>query len=278
MALRIYLLNAAGAINAASLFSSGVIDAAAIGANAVGASEIAADAVGASEVDEAASLTVTGLNATSSLQKNSVDVDPTQQLYYAVVVAATTADVPDFSNATSATVDGISLAANNDVLVWKQTAPAQNGIYNVDVVGSGSNGDWTRASERDAAAELPVGLVVYVQGGTLYGQRMFKLTSVIATLGTDAATFEETEEGMTPVGANGEPELVGTGDGSDLRFDLSSAGIIYTAVIVDGIPQLGSTYSISAGTGAAGVDELVFGSGNAPANGATIEAILFKRT
>jgi hypothetical protein len=176
------------------------------------------------------------------------------------------------------TLDGFSLTANDDVLVWRQTTNTQNGIYNVDTLGTGSNGAWARPGDRNTGAELPTGLLIYVASGTVSAQVLYKVTSGPTTVGTDPCVIEPQEEGMTPVGANGEPELVGTGDGSTLTFDLTSAGIIYSVVFVNGIEQAGSAYSISAGTGTGGVDQLVFGSGNAPASALAIEAILFKRT
>ena len=264
MALRVYLLNATGAIASSTLFASGVIDAAAIASNAVDASKM--------DLSD-------DYNFTGALQHDGADVAiGTGSLYYAVVKAATTANIVSLGSGAPNPVDGVSLSINDDVLVWKQSTNSQNGIYNVDTVGTGSNGAWTRAADRDAAAELPTGLLIYVQGGTLQAQTLFKVTAGPATIGTDPCVIEPQEEGMTPVGANGEPELVGTGDNSTLTFDLTSSGIIYSVVFVNGIEQPGSVYSISAGTGAGGVDQLVFTGGNAPSTGATIEAILFKRS
>jgi hypothetical protein len=264
MALRVYILNATGAIASSTLFASGVIDAAAI----------AAGAVGASEVD-----LTDNFNFTGALQHDGVDVATgTGSLYYAVVRAASTANISNYTSAAPNTVDGVSLSANDDVLVWKQTTNTQNGILNVDTLGTGSNGAWSRPADRDTGAELPTGLLIYVKEGTLQAQTLYKITSGPATVGSDPCVIEPQEEGMTPVGANGEPEVVGTGDGSTLAFDLSTSGIIYSVVFVNGIEQAGSVYSISAGTGAGGVDQLVFTGGNAPASGVTIEAILLKRS
>ena len=263
MALRQYLLNAAGALASSTLFASGVVDATAIAPNAVGASEL----------DQSANYDFTG-----DLKKSGVDVaSGSGSLYYAVTRVATTANVSNLGSGAPNSVDGVSVSGGDDVLVWAQSSAITNGIYDVGTVGTGSNGTWNRAGDRDAAAELPVGLLVYVKSGTLYGQKLFKLTAGAATVGSDPMTFEEHQEGMTPVGANGEPEAVGLGDGSTLTFDLSTSGIIYSVVLVDGIEQDGSKYSISAGTGAGGVDQLVFTSGNAPASSAGVEMIAFTR-
>lgn len=264
MALRVYLLNAAGAIASSTLFASGVIDSAAI----------ASDAVGADELNLS-----DNYNFTGNLQKDGVNVATgTGSLYYAVVRAASTANISNLASGAPNSLDGINLSQNDDVLVWKQTTNSGNGIYNVDTVGTGSNGAWSRPADRDSAAELPTGLLIYVVSGTASAQVLYKVTSGPATVGSDPCVIEPQEEGMTPVGANGEPEVVGVGDGSTLSFDLSTSGIIYSVVFVNGIEQPGSVYSISAGTGTGGVDQLVFTGGNAPASGVDIEAILLKRS
>lgn len=277
MALRIFLLNAAGAINSASLFSSGVVDAAAIAANAVGADEIAADAVGSSEIAANAVAdseldTTVGYNFTGAIQKDGMAI-ASGDLYYCVVVASTSDNITDLAAGAPNTLNGVSLSTNDDVLVWGQSTASQNGIYNVDSTGSGSNGAWTRAAERNETAELPVGLVVYDK----QRQIMYRLASFGGTVGTDAQTWEEVQEGLTPAGS--EPAVIGTGDGSDLRFDLitTNGNFAYVAIFVDGIQQAGSVYSISLGTGTGSVDELVFSSGNAPANGAVVEMLAMLR-
>lgn len=216
-------------------------------------------------------------NFTGTLQKDgSAIVAGDQSLYYAVVRAASTANIADLAAGAPDPVDGVNLGQNDDVLAWKQTTGSQNGIYNVDTVGTGANGAWTRAVARDTAGELPEGMLVYVKLGDLYEGALFKLKTFAGTLGTDALTFDQQVEGLT-VTNSGEPEALTDGDGSNLNFDLSSANVVFVAVYVDTIIQLGTTYSVAAGAGAGGVDQLQFGSGNAPANGSKVEAIVFVR-
>ena len=211
-------------------------------------------------------------NFTGTLQKSGVDIDPNQNLTYARVKCATLADIPNLASGAPSVIDGYNLQQNDDVLAWMQDPATENGIYNDGTVGSGSNGVMTRATERDAAAELPQGMLVYVQNGAVHGGKLFKLTSAVVTIGSDAVTFEEQEEGLSPITATGEPAALADGDGSTLIFDLPYAGTVALTVYVDGIMQLPTTWSIGAGTGTGGVDELTFGAGNAPANGAKVEA------
>lgn len=215
-------------------------------------------------------------NFTGNVQKNgSAIVAGEQSLYYATVDSVTTANVADLAAGAPSSVNGVNLSQNMDVLVQAQSSQSSNGIYNVDTVGSGANGAWTRAGERDAANELPVGMLVFVRGGAFAG-RLFKLKTFAGNLGTDPIIFDEHLEGFT-VTNNGEPEVAGTGDGSNLNFDLSGNNVVFVSVAVDGLMQDPGTYSVAAGAGAGGVDQLQFGSGNAPANGAKVECTVFRR-
>lgn len=82
------------------------------------------------------------------------------------------------------TVDGVSLAAGDRVLVKDQTTGSQNGIY---VVASGA---WARAADADASAKLAAGLMVYVREGTTNRGKGFVLSNTgTPTLGTTALIF-----------------------------------------------------------------------------------------
>jgi hypothetical protein len=63
------------------------------------------------------------------------------------------------------------------VLVTGQTNAAQNGIYFVDTVGSGSNGTWVRSNDTNSTGELLAGTIVMVTEGTVYHDTQWKLTT-----------------------------------------------------------------------------------------------------
>lgn len=94
-------------------------------------------------------------------------------------------------------IDGVSVATNDRVLVWAQSTQAQNGIYVVTTVGNGST-NWvlTRASDADTYAPqsdtgLGGGDYFFVQSGTTYGYSSFVCTSDgTITFGTTAITFQ----------------------------------------------------------------------------------------
>ena len=90
-------------------------------------------------------------------------------------------------------IDGITLIAQNRVLVKNQSTPAQNGFYKVTTVGSGS-ANWvlTRTPDADAASELTAGAFTFAEEGTLNGDNGYVMsTNGAVTLGTTAITFEQ---------------------------------------------------------------------------------------
>lgn len=97
------------------------------------------------------------------------------------------------------TLDGVSLAANDRVLVKDHTTPAANGVYTVTTLGTGANGVWTRAGDMDAWAEVP-GSIVAVEAGSVNADRVYLSTADQGgTLGTTAITWSH----MNPVAAAG---------------------------------------------------------------------------
>ena len=90
-------------------------------------------------------------------------------------------------------IDGVTLVANDRVLVKDQSTAAQNGFYKVTTVGSGS-ANWvlTRTPDADAASELTAGAFTFAEEGTANGDNGYVLsTNGAVTLGTTAITFEQ---------------------------------------------------------------------------------------
>jgi hypothetical protein len=89
-------------------------------------------------------------------------------------------------------VDGVNLSLNDRVLVIGQSTSSQNGIYFVDVLGTGSNGTWVRTGDTDLTGELLAGTIVMVTEGVIYADTQWKLTSDNPiVIGTTALTFEQ---------------------------------------------------------------------------------------
>lgn len=95
-------------------------------------------------------------------------------------------------------IDGVSMAVNDRVLVWQQTTGTQNGVYVVTTVGSGAT-NWvlTRSADANTSSEgdpnsLGGGDYFFVQSGATLGFFAFICTNTdVITFGTTAITFNE---------------------------------------------------------------------------------------
>lgn len=148
--------------------------------------------------DAAAFLRLAGGTMTGAL---TLSGDPTQALHAVTMqyVDAARAGLdlkPSVRAATSAnvalatggliTVDGVTLAAGDRVLVKAQTNAAENGIY---VAAAGA---WTRAPDSDAGPEVTPGAFVFVEEGTVGADTGWVLaTNGPISLGTTALTFTQ---------------------------------------------------------------------------------------
>jgi hypothetical protein len=84
------------------------------------------------------------------------------QSFKAACRVATTANIASLAGGAPNTLDGVTLAANDRVLVKDQTTASTNGIYTVTTVGTGVNGTWARATDFDASAEVVPGSIIAV--------------------------------------------------------------------------------------------------------------------
>lgn len=75
------------------------------------------------------------------------------------------------------TLDGVTLAANDRILLKDQGTGAQNGIWVVSTLGTGANGVWDRATDFDADAEVTAGAFVFVEEGTTNADSGWVLTT-----------------------------------------------------------------------------------------------------
>jgi hypothetical protein len=95
------------------------------------------------------------------------------------------------------TIDGVSLAAGDRVLVKNQTTASQNGIYVV------SAGAWSLASDFSTSAQM-LGAAVFVEGGTANADTMWVCSNTTAiTVGTTSVTFVQFQAGVTYTASTG---------------------------------------------------------------------------
>jgi phage-related tail fiber protein len=138
------------------------------------------------------------------------------------------------------TIDGISVVANDRVLVKDQTTGSANGIY------LAASGAWTRAADANLSAEVTAGMFVFVEEGAANGDNGYVLTTNgPITLDTTALVFTQfsgagqisagnglTKTGNTidVVGTAG--RIVANADSIDLATSGVTAGT-FTKITVD---------------------------------------------
>ena len=199
---------------------------------------------------------VTGLaaptNAADAANKGYVDdraagLDPKESVVVGTTAAATLAS--DFENGD--TLDGITLATGNRVLIKDQADASENGVYTVNASGAP-----TRAADFDTSAEATAGAFFFVERGTANANRGYVLQAKAGggsyTIGTDDLVFSQfSGAGQIDAGAgltkSGDTLNVVAGDGitvnaNDVTLAASTAG--------DGITYTSGVLSIS--TSAAG--------------------------
>ena len=105
----------------------------------------------------------------------------------AVRVATTANGTLSSAFANGQTVDGITLATGDRILIKNQSTGSENGIYTVNASGAP-----TRAVDFDANAEVAKGAYVFVEEGTTNADAGFVLTTDGAiTLGTTSLAFTQ---------------------------------------------------------------------------------------
>jgi hypothetical protein len=164
---------------------------------------------------------------TSAANKNYVDtaISNLNSIFDAKgsVRVATTANgtlASAFANGSS--VDGVTLATNDRILLKAQTAQSENGIYTVN--GSGAP---TRATDMDAWIEVP-GAFVAVEEGTANADTIWLCTSNQGgTINSTAITFQQipTSAGLTNTNFVDKEIPSGTINGSNTAFTLANTPV-----------------------------------------------------
>jgi len=119
------------------------------------------------------------------------------------------------------TVGGVTLVANDRVLVPNQTSGSQNGIYYVSTLGTGANGTWTRDEDfNDVATDnIQAGVISYVQEGDHARARYTLITTGTIVLDTTVLEFIEEAPimrsdaaGTDVLGSSGSPQTLAVAD------------------------------------------------------------------
>ena len=159
------------------------------------------------------------------------------------VRVATTANIDltqDLQNGD--TIDGVTLATDNRVLVKNQTNATQNGIY--DVVASGTA---TRPTEFDTFNEL-AGQLISVQEGSTQADRLFLCTSNFGgTLGADNIVYQQQNVTTLDLVQDTSPQLGGDLDVNGRDIVSTSDGNITLTPNGSGVVRLDGNVDISTG-------------------------------
>jgi hypothetical protein len=119
------------------------------------------------------------------------------------------------------TIDGVTLAANDRVLLKDQTTGAQNGIWVVTTLGTGANGVWDRATDFDQDAEAVGQPFLFVEEGTANSDTGWVMTTngviVVGGGSGTAMTWSKFTASASAIG-----KFTGTiGDGSTTAIAVS---------------------------------------------------------
>jgi len=129
-------------------------------------------------------LTSDPLLSTDAATKNYVDNELRKLDWKYSVRVATTGNIS--VAAPGASIDGVAMVANDRMLLWQQTLPAENGIY----VWNGAAVPATRSLDANDNVEVTAMMTVGVAEGTVNSDRVFTLTTNDPIIvGTTALTF-----------------------------------------------------------------------------------------
>lgn len=163
--------------------------------------------------------------ATAVAAATTAVLPSTAAIIYANGAAGVGATLTRGENGALGTIDGVTLAVNDRILVKNQASALQNGIYVVTAVGSGGAPYvLTRATDADqGTTEERYGLATTVTSGLINGgKKFFMNNSAAITMGTTAITFIE----YTAL-ANSfiEGSATGTASGQEATATFTSPGV-----------------------------------------------------
>lgn len=158
--------------------------------------------------------------------------------------------------ANGSTIDGVTLATNDRILIKDQSAGAENGIYIVQAAGAP-----VRAPDADVSAEVTAGLAVFVEEGTTQADTGWLLTNNGAiTLGTTALVFTQftglgsltagtglTKTGNTIDVVSGNGAIVA--NANDITFVAADASLNISGAGVKITPGSGGNVQLTNGSG-----------------------------
>jgi len=173
-----------------------------------------------------------------------------------VRAATTTNGALSTAYANGQTIDGVTLATGDRILLKDQTTASENGIYTVNAAGAP-----TRAVDADATTELE-NATVFVSNGTTNADKAFTQTATVTTVGTTGQTWVQFGGGTSITAGNG---LTGTTTFSILLaggsgMSVSGSGLTndFTVVVKKYAANCVVTTNPQTFTHSLGTDDLVY--------------------
>jgi len=164
-----------------------------------------------------------GMAATDAVNKGQLDaaiqgLDPKASARLAYVTGLTFDPLTQGVNS----IDGVTPAVGDRIMVNMTPNHAKNGIWTVTSVGTGANGVWARATDMDAWSEVPGAFVFIEEGGTYADTGWVSQANAEGTLNTTAITWAQFASAGSYVGGAG---LTLSGTTFDVNVDNSSIEI-----------------------------------------------------
>lgn len=140
-------------------------------------------------------------------------------------------------------LDGVNLALNDGILVKDQANTAENGIYRVTTLGTGSNGTWTRRSDFNDYRQITPGSMLFTEDGTINGNTFYYIRGGIgnvvvdttglsfanlsATFGTGGSGYGNTQVGqyLPTHGGNIAASNININGASSTLFTMTSSSV-----------------------------------------------------
>jgi hypothetical protein len=164
-------------------------------------------------------------NSTDAANKAYVDSAVVGIDWKPSVLLASTTNVSLADSGTALTLDGVTVADGNRILIKDQSTQTANGIYTVSNDGGGTF-SYTRSLDADTGTEVTGGLAVFVEGGNTQADTGWVLSTPngSATIGSSNLIFTQfTGVGSLVAGAGltktGNTVAVGAGTGITVNAD-----------------------------------------------------------
>ena len=180
------------------------------------------------------------------------------------------------------TLDGVSLAADDRILLKDQTGGSENGIWVVTTVGTGANGVWDRATDFDDDAEVTAGAANWVSEGTANEDTTWALATsdpiIIGGASGTVLVYAQLSGGTSITAGDGVSftgSVLNVG-GTASRISVSADNVDIDAAYV-GQTSITTLGTVGTGTWAATVIGTTYG-GLGVSHAATADDTLFKKT